>query len=39
VYDGIAEFEKNLKAKGISTKVKKEDADRAINQTLGGQPW
>lgn len=39
VYDGIAEFEKNLLAKGISTKVQPEDADKAINETLSGKPW
>lgn len=37
--DGIAAFERNLRARGISTKVTKEGADRAINETLSGKPW
>jgi hypothetical protein len=41
VNDGIAQFEKTLKTQyGISTKVKKEDAERAVSQNIqeGGSP-
>jgi hypothetical protein len=35
VNDGIAQFEKTLKTNyGISTKVKKEDAERAVSQSI-----
>ena len=39
VYQGIAEFEANLKAKGINPKVDKIAADKAISNTLNGNPW
>ena len=39
VYQGIAEFEANLKAKGINPKVDKLAADKAISNTLNGIPW
>lgn len=39
VTEGIKDFEKNLKAQGIKTKVTKEEADRAVTDTLNGKPW
>ena len=34
VNDGIAEFERTLRAKGLDTKVKREEADRAVSESL-----
>lgn len=39
VQDGIKNFERNLKAQGINTKVSKEQADKAVLETLQGKTW
>jgi hypothetical protein len=39
VHGGIDAFEKNLKAQGISTKVSKEQAEKAVMETLEGKVW
>lgn len=39
VEDGIKSFERNLKAQGINVKVSKEQADKAVQETLLGKTW
>jgi hypothetical protein len=38
VNDGIAEFEKTLKSKGINPRVDKESAELAVTQSLQNSP-
>lgn len=38
VHDGITNFEQTLRNKGISVKVSKEEADRAVMDSLTGSP-
>lgn len=39
VHGGIDAFERNLRAQGISTKVTKDDAEKAVMETLNGKTW
>lgn len=38
VNDGIIQFEQTLRSNGINPKVQKEEAERAVSQTLSNSP-